>query len=219
MEKYLPILQQCSLFEGIDPGDIPGMLDCLGAVIRKVGKHGQILSEGSSAEYMGILLTGSAQIQRLDYYGNRSIVNQIMPGELFAESFACAGVKSLPVQVVAEEDCVYMLIHCQRVTVGCSNACCFHSRLIYNLLKIVARRNLELHQKQQITAHRTTREKLMAYLLGQAKSANSNRFTIPFDRQGLADYLAVERSAMSTELGKLKKDGVIDFRRSEFTIL
>ncbi len=219
MEKYLPILQQCSLFEGIDPGDISGMLDCLGAVIRKAGKHGQILAEGSSAEYMGILLTGSAQIEKLDYYGNRSIVNQIAPGELFAESFACAGVPTLPVQVVAEEDCEYMLIHCQRITVGCANACCFHSRLIYNLLKIVARRNLAFHQKQEITSHKTTREKLMAYLLSQAKAANSNRFTIPFDRQGLADYLAVERSAMSTELGKLKKDGVIDFRRSEFTIL
>lgn len=219
MEQYLPILQTCQLFEGIDPVDIPGMLDCLGAVIRKAGRNSQIMEEGSSADYVGILLSGSAQIEKQDYYGNRSIVNKIVPGELFAESFACAGVKKLPVQVVAGETCEYMLIHCQRITVGCSNACCFHSRLIYNLLGIVARRNLAFHQKQEITSHRTTREKLMAYLLMQAKAEGSREFTIPFDRQGLADYLSVERSAMSTELGKLKKDGVIDFNRSHFTIL
>lgn len=219
MEQYLSILQTCQLFAGIDAGDIPGMLDCLGAVVRKAGKHSQIMAEGGSADYVGILLSGSAQIEKQDYYGNRSIVNQIAPGELFAESFACAGVKNLPVQVVAAEACEYMLIHCQRITIGCSNACCFHSQLIYNLLGIVARRNLAFHQKQEITAHKTTREKLMAYLLTQAKAEGSREFTIPFDRQGLADYLAVERSAMSTELGKLKKDGVIDFHRSRFTIL
>ena len=219
MEDYLQILQTCQLFEGIDNGDIPGMLDCLGAIVRKAGKNSEIMAEGIPADYVGILLSGSAQIEKQDYYGNRSIVNKIAPGELFAESFACAGVKSLPVQVIANEDCEYMLINCQRITVGCSNACCFHSRLIFNLLGIVARRNLAFHQKQEITSHKTTREKLMAYLLTQAKAANSSTFIIPFDRQELADYLSVERSAMSTELGKLKKDGVLDFHRSRFTIL
>ncbi len=219
MEKYLHILTRCELFTGIDPGDIPGMLDCLGAVLRSVGKNGYIMSEGDSAEYVGILLSGSARIEKQDFYGNRSIVTDIIPGELFAESFACAGVNTMPVSVVANAEAEYMLIHCQRITVGCSNACCFHSRLIYNLLGVVARRNLEMHRKQEIVSQKTTREKLMTYLLAQAKTAGSKDFTIPFDRQALADYLGVERSAMSTELGKLKKDGVIDFQRSHFTLL
>lgn len=219
MEEYLPILMQCDLFEGIDPLDIPGMLTCLGATVRSVGRHAEILAEGESAESLGILLSGSAHVARQDYYGNRSIVGAVAPGELFAESFASAGVETMPVSVIANEPCRVMFIHCQRITVGCSNACGFHSRLIYNLLRIVARRNLEFHQKLEITSGRTTREKLMAYLLSQAKEKNTDSFTIPYDRQALADYLGVERSAMSTELGKLKKDGIIDFQRSRFTIL
>lgn len=219
MEKFFPVLEKCPLFEGIDRADIPGMLACLGAVVRTVGKNQQILSEGDDARSVGILLSGSAQVEKQDFYGNRSIVGRVEPGELFAESFACAGVAVLPVSVVAIEDSQVMLIDCQRITVSCSNACSFHSKMIFNLLKAVAARNLQFHQKLEITAKRTTREKLMAYLLTQAKQASSNAFTIPYDRQALADYLGVERSAMSAELGKLRKDGVLDFDRSRFVIL
>ena len=219
MEKYLPILSKCDLFADIDPADIPGMLTCLGASVRSAGKNMEILAEGESAAFVGILLSGSAHIARQDYYGSRSIVGSVAPGELFAESFACAGVQAMPVSVIANEPCEVMFIHCRRITVGCSNACGFHSRLIYNLLGIVARRNLEFHQKLEITANRTTREKLMAYLLLQAKEKDTDTFEIPYDRQALADYLGVERSAMSAELSKLKKDGIIDFQRSRFTVL
>lgn len=219
MKKYLPVLQQCPLFEGIRREDIPGMLACLEAVVRTVGKNQYILSEGEAAGSVGILLSGSARVEKQDFYGNRSIIGRVEPCELFAESFACAGVPVLPVSVVANEECRVMLIDCQRITVSCSNACAFHSRMIFNLLKAVAVRNLQFHQKLEITSKRTTREKLMAYLLNQAKQADSNRFAIPYDRQALADYLGVERSAMSAELGKLKKDGIIDFNRSRFVIL
>lgn len=219
MKEYLPILRQCPLFDGIDDADIPGMLDCLGAAVRSVNKNAEILAEGEQATHVGILLSGSAHVVRQDFYGNRTIVSSLKAGDLFAESFACAGEQILPVSVVAAEQCLVMFVHCRRITVGCSNACGFHSRLIYNLLQIVARRNLEFHQKLEITANRTTREKLMAYLLSQAKMVGGDSFTIPYDRQALADYLGVERSAMSAELGKLKKDGIIDFHRSSFTIL
>ena len=219
MKNYLPILTQCPLFEGICREDIPGLLDCLGAKVGSAGKNRQILSQGERAAYVGILLSGSAHIAKQDYYGTRSIVGRVVPSELFGESFACAEVPELPVSVVAEEESTYLLIDCRRITTSCSNACGFHSRMIFNLLKTVAARNLEFHQKLEITAKRTTREKLMAYLLSQAKAAENKSFTIPYDRQELADYLGVERSAMSTELSKLRKDGVIDFQRSRFTLL
>jgi CRP-like cAMP-binding protein len=207
------------LFENIRSDDIPGMLDCLGAAVKTFGRNTPILSEGESAEFVGILLQGSANIIKQDYYGVRSIVGRVEPSQMFAESFACAGVPVLPVSVVANEECRAMLIRCQRITVGCANACSFHSQMIYNLLKAVAVRNLEFHQKLEITANRTTREKLLAYLQMQAKAKGSNVFTIPYDRQGLADYLGVERSAMSAELGKLRRDGIIDFSKSRFTLL
>ena len=219
MKEFLPVLKRCALFEGISSEDIPGLLDCLGAGVRHVAKNQQILSEGDAAVYVGVMLSGSAHVAKQDFYGSRSIVGRIEPAELFGESFACAGVPALPVSVIANENSQVMLIDCRRITTGCSNACGFHSQMIFNLLKTVAARNLEFHQKLEITAKRTTREKLMAYLLVQAKAKGSNSFVLPYDRQGLADYLGVERSAMSAELSKLRSDGVIDFNRSHFTLL
>ena len=219
MGEFFPVLEQCSLFSGIRPEDLPGMLACLGAKVSAVKKHQVIFQEGDPAVYVGIVLSGAAQIVREDYYGNRSIVARVGPAELFGESFACARVQALPVSVVAAEDGQIMLIDCQRITAGCTNACSFHNQMIFNLLQVVAAKNLVFHQKIEITSKRTTREKLMAYLLNQAKLHGSNTFSIPYDRQALADYLGVERSAMSAEISKLRRDGIIHCERSRFTLL
>ena len=219
MKEFLPVLQQCVLFENIEPGDIPGMLNCLCATVKTFGKNTPILSEGEPAEFVGILLQGSANIVKQDYYGVRSIVGRVEQAQMFAESFACAGAEELPISVIANEACRVMLIPCRRITVGCANACSFHSQMIYNLMKAVAVRNLEFHQKLEIISKRTTREKLLAYLLMQAKLHGSDTFTIPYDRQALADYLGVERSAMSAEISKLRSEGILLSVRNQFTIL
>jgi len=195
------------------------MLRCLGARRMTYAKGKVILAEGEPARDMGVLLTGQVQLIRTDFYGNRSIMMNIHPGQLFAESFACAGAERMPVSVVAMENCEALLLDCRRVLTSCCNACSFHSRIIFNLLQIVAKKNLALHRKALITAKRTTREKLMTYLLVQAKEAGRIDFTIPFDRQGLADYLQVDRSGLSAEMSKLKKEGVLDYYRSDFRLL
>ena len=218
MEKYFSVLQTCPLFQGISTAEIPGLLRCLGTSVRQVGKQQYILSEGEPAQQLGILLSGSASIVHEDILGNRSILSSVKPGQLFAESFSCAGVQKMPVSVVAGEESAVMLIDSQRITQSCSNACGFHNQMIFNLMQAIATRNLEFHQKLEITAKRTTREKLMAYLLTQAKLAGSKEFTIPYDRQELADYLGVERSAMSAELSKLQKEGILKTNRSHFTL-
>ena len=219
MKEYVPIMTRCSLFQGIRPEELSPMLACLGARVSEVRKNQVIFREGDTARYVGIVLTGAVQLVREDFCGNRSIVAHVGPTELFGESYACAGDSPLPVSMVASEDSRVMLIDCRRITVSCSSACAFHSRMIYNLLQVVAKKNLVFDQKIEITSKRTTREKLMAYLLTQAKLQGSNSFTIPYDRQALADYLEVDRSAMSAEIGKLRRDGVIDCRRSHFTLL
>ena len=218
MEKYLSVLETCPLFQNIASRDIPGLLACLGASLRTYRKQQHILSEGDPADRLGILLTGSAAVVSQDIYGNRSILSSVQPGQLFGESFACSGVESLPVSVVAGEDTAVLLVGSRRITQSCSNACGFHNQMIYNLLQAVAARSLEFHQKLEIIARRTTREKLMAYLLSQAKAAGSKEFTIPYDRQALADYLGVERSAMSAELSKLQKEGILTTNRSHFIL-
>lgn len=219
MEKHFDILRKCKLFDGIENENLAAMLSCLNAK-SKLFKKGQIVfSEGEKTEHFGIVLSGAVQIVREDFYGNRSIVTAVTPSQIFGEAFACAGVEVLPVSVVAAENTEVLLINSQRVTAPCTNACSFHSRLIYNLLKIVANKNLIFHKRIEITSKRTTREKLMTYLLMQAKENKSDSFTIPYDRQQLADYLEVDRSGLSSEIGKLRNEGVIKCVKSHFTLL
>ena len=168
---------------------------------------------------MGIVLKGRVQLVRTEYYGNRSILASIEPPQLFGEAFAWAGLKSLPVDVVAAEDTELLLIEARRIAHPCGNTCTFHCQIIQNLLHIVAKKNLILHQKIEITSKRSTREKLITYLLLQAKQAQGRTFTIPYDRQELADYLGVERSGLSMEISRLRKEKVLECRRSTFTLL
>lgn len=219
MEKYFSALQQCGLFENIEKENLIAMLGCLGAKVIFAEKEETIFIEGTLAKYIGIILSGSVQMVQDDFYGNRTIVTQIGEYGLFGESFACAGIDNLPVSFIASKDCEIMLIDCSRITDTCCNACAFHKQVIFNLLHLVAKKNLDFHQKIEITSKRTTREKLMAYLLSVAKQAGTNSFIIPYDRQGLADYLGVERSAMSAELSKLRKEGLIECTKNHFTIL
>lgn len=219
MKKYFDVLKKCSLFNGIEEKDLAIMLNCLGAKIDNFDKKYTIFAEGKPARYIGILLSGTAQIIQIDYFGNRSILSTVEAGNSFAEAFACNDNSILPISVIANEPCEVMFIDSRHILHTCTNCCGFHQQLIYNLMKELAIKNIAFHQKIDVTSKRTTREKLLTYLNHQSKKANSNRFTIPFDRQGLADYLEVDRSGLSVEIGKLKKEGVLDSHKNYFELL
>lgn len=218
MKKYFDILRVCFLFRDIAPQELTKVLECLNARVSSFDKGEAILSEGDPANDIGVVLTGRLQIVRTDFFGNRSILTSLGPGELFGESFACAGIASVPVTVMAAEAAEVMLIDCVKITHSCGNACCFHQQIIYNLLQIIAAKNLVFHKKIEVTSKRTTREKLLTYLMIQAKSQGSLEFVIPYDRQELADYLEVERSGLSAEIGKLRRQGIIEAERRKFKI-
>ncbi len=219
MKKFIPLLQSTSLFTGMKTEDLEAMLGCLGATVVQIPKGDPVFLEGDEAGFVGVVLEGCIQVVRDDFYGNRSILTHAEKGDLFAEAFACANVATMPVSGYAIKDSMIMLLSCQKMLTVCSSTCLFHNQLVKNLLKVVAQKNLNLNSKIQFMSQRTTKEKLMAYLLDQAKKAGSPEFTIPFDRQALADYLGVERSAMSAELSKLKKAGLLDFKGSQFHLL
>ena len=219
MKDYFDILRECPLFDRIGDESLKEMLGCLNAKERSYKKGDVVFAEGDKAKYLGIVLEGSVQLVRVDYYGNRSILANIEPPQLFGEAFACAGLKSLPVDAVAATDTRILLLDAQRIARPCGNACPCHGQTILNLLHIVAKKNLVLHQKIEITSKRSTREKLMTYLLLQAKNAKSHTFTVPYDRQELADYLEVDRSGLSAEISKLRNEKVLECRRSTFTLL
>ena len=199
MEEYFDILSQCSLFFGISRQEMGLMLKCLDGKITCIAKGKPVFLEGNPARFVGVVLSGTIQIVRDDYYGNRSVLAVVSPGELFGEAFACADVETLPVSAVAQQNCSVLLLDCKRVLVSCSNVCPFHSRLVRNLLQGIARKNLMLTSKIRCMSQKTTQEKLMEFLMEQAKQQAKAEFIIPYDRQALADYLGVERSAMSKE--------------------
>lgn len=219
MEEYFDILSQCPLFAGISQEELKSMLSCLDGRIIQTPKGSPVFLEGDRAEFVGVVLSGKVQILRTDFYGNRSVLTVVSPGGLFAEAFACAGVETLPVSAMALESAEVLLLDCKRVLTSCPNACPFHKILVQNLLRGIAQKNLILTQKIRCMSQKTTREKLMEFLLEQAKQHGRAEFVIPYDRQALADYLGVERSAMSAEISKLKKAGRIDCSGSRFRVL
>ena len=219
MEKYLRVLRKCPLFFGIHDDDLVRMLGCLGARVERFDKKYTVLSEGDTAKYVGIMLSGSAQIVRMDYCGNRSIIAEVGQCEMFGEAFACAELRSLPVSVIAVEQSEIMFIDCSHILHTCHNNCGFHGQLIYNLMKDLASKTILYHRKTEIISQRTTRDKLMTYLVMTAKESGSSSFEIPFDRQELADYLEVDRSGLSVQISKLKAEGIIECTKNRFELL
>lgn len=219
MKKFFEILKKCPLFKDIKENELIPLLSCLGARVESFDKRYTVFPVGSSAKYVGIVLSGGVQMERLDYMGNRSIVMSAEPSELFGEAFACSGVSSVPVSAVAVRQSEIMFIDCSRIMNSCERSCSFHRQMIFNLMKNLAEKNVLLHQKVDITSKRTTREKLLTYLDFQSRKFGKRDFSIPFDRQELADYLEVDRSGLSSEIGKLKKEGVLDSEKNRFILL
>ena len=219
MKKYLEILKSCPLFHGIDEEDIVRMLTCLGAKIKAFDKKLTVINEGERPNDIAIVLSGSVQEIRIDYYGNRSILSRAKKADIFAEEFSCAGLSSIPVSFVADQSSEIMTINCDHIMHTCSNNCGFHQQLIYNLMKNLASKSIDFHHRLEVTSQRTTREKLLAYLELKSKELGTQSFDIPYDRQELADYLEVDRSGLSAEISKLRRDGVIECKKNHFVIL
>lgn len=208
-------LSVCPLFSGIAENELPGLMERLEAAAKPYVKNEIVFWEDRRVDAVGIILSGAVHIIREDCGGNRSVIAQIDAPRSFGEAAAFAGIERFQASVVAACDSEILLISAQKMLAASKE----DPRLIQNLLRDIARKNLLLKEKIEYLSIRTTKEKLMAYLSAQAKARGDRRFTIPYDRQALADYLGVERSAMSAELGKLRAEGKINFKRNYFELL
>lgn len=218
MEKYIPVLKRTKLFSGVGEEDISTMLSCLGARLLTFKKGDYVLRQGEHLNDILILAEGSLHIQRDDYWGNRSILGHIGTGEIFGEAYAAPESGTLLNDVVAIENSSVFFFDVKRVISTCSSACRFHTMVVQNLFYAISEKNQSLVRKLDYMSRRTTREKLLSYLSAEAKKQNSSRITIPFNRQQLADYLSVDRSAMSNELCKMRDEGLLEFDRNCFRL-
>lgn len=207
------------LFRGMNPSDIDEMLGCLLAK-ECTYKKGEILfPEGSPTEQIGVVLIGRVIIELGDVWGNNSVLSSIGPGGIFAETYACIPDEPLMVNVTAAEDTEALLLNIRRVLEPCSKVCPYHVRLVRNLLALCAGKNLQLSRRVLHTGPKSIRKRLFSYFSECIKRTGSYSFDIPYNRQQLADYLSVERSALSNELSIMQRDGLIRYEKNHFDVM
>lgn len=194
------------------------MLSCLRAEKRDFPKEAFVLRAGDTADSIGLVLSGAVLVIQEDIWGNRNILSKAGPGQTFAAAYACAIGSRLNVSVIAETPVTVMFLNVKRILNVCPSACSHHSRIIRNLLGELAEKNLRFNEKLTHMGQRTTRSKIMSYLSAEAQRLGKYEFDVPFSRQQLADYLGVERSGLSLELGKMRSEGLLDFRKSHFVL-
>jgi len=219
MKKYISVLKRTQLFAGVGDEEIASMLSCLGARLYTYKKGEYVFRQGEHLNDIIVLVNGNLHIQKDDYWGNRSILSQIAVGDMFGEAYVAPESGALLNDVVAVEDSEVIFFDVRRIITTCSSACRFHAMVVQNMFFAISEKNRKLVQKLGHMSKRSTREKLISYLSEEAKRYNSASFTIPFNRQQLADFLSVDRSAMSNELCKMRDEGLLEFEKNQFRLL
>lgn len=218
MKEFFSIIRSSRLFSGISEDEISAMLDCPGARKESFSKDSFVLRTGDTVEEIGLVLSGSVFIIQEDIWGNRNIISKAGVGETFATAYACAPGSVLNVSVIAETPVIAVFLNVKRILKVCPSTCAHHSLIIRNLLGELAEKNLRFSEKLEHIGQRTTRAKLLSYFSAEAQRNGKYEFDISFSRQELADYLGVERSGLSLELGKMRNEGLIDFNKNHFIL-
>lgn len=212
-------IEKCCLFNGIKKQEINGMLQCLDIKYREFQRGDMVLREGSKVSEIGIVLAGHARSYKTDITGKTIIVSLLEKDSYIGVLLAVSKERISPVSVQAMDQLFVLFIPTESVIKRCDNNCENHERLLINILDGIARKALELHDRNDCLIKSSVREKVLTYLARVEKQKGSNEFDIPLDRNGMAEYLNVERSALSRELSKMKKDRLIHYYKNHFIIL
>ena len=208
-----------ALFDGIVPEDRVAVLSCIGYHVTTYRKGDVIALESEKVKQIGVILSGSVDMIKEDYWGNKTLLLRMGKDEVFGETFACGDDSVSLVTFLVSEDAKIMFMPFCRVMRSCSMACQFHHQLMENMVRIIAKKNRELMRKLEVMSKRTIREKVLAFLSLQAQSQNSGYVELPLGRVELADYLCVDRSALTRELAKMKNEGLLDYDKNCFRLL
>lgn len=219
MKEYLQLIRSSSLFSGLEKEEVSSILTCLEAVEKNFEKDTYVFRAGDTTDSLGVVLSGALLIIQEDFWGNRNIVSSAAQSQTFAETFACAPGAVMNVSVVAQTACKILFLNVKKILHTCPSSCSHHNKMIQNLLASLAIKNLRQNEKLSHLAQRTTRAKILSYLSETAQQNGSFEFDIPYSRQQLADYLSVERSGLSLELGKMQRDGLLNFHKNHFVLL
>lgn len=219
MKRYYSFLAEIPLFQNINYTDIDPMLKCIGGYTAEYKKGNFISISGYAINYIGVIIKGAVHMLKEDAWGNKYLFSIMREKEIFGETFICSKTSVATVSFFAETDCTILLLPSDKLVSTCTKSCDFHHKLIENLVLLTAKKNFQLMEKLDIVTKKTLREKILTYLYQQYLIYKDINFTIPMGRLELADYLCVNRSALTRELSNMKKDGLLDYDKNTFRLL
>ena len=207
-------VKECTIFKNFSIDEIIEIFSVISFYEKDYKKNDIILAENTKVEYFGIITNGKIALSNFDYFGNRNILNVFEKGDSFAEALVSLEIQ-ISHEVISLTDSSIVWIEYKSLSKSL-----YYQKILNNLLNIISTKNLILNKKLQILSKRTTREKILEYLSNQKKALSlDSNFEINLNRNEMADYLALDRSNLSRELGKLKKEGIIDFKKNKFKLL
>ncbi len=218
MLKEVAKIKDSRLFENIKETELPAMLNCLGAVTREFQKSEFIFIEGSELKQIGVVIEGTVHMVKEDVWGEKTILTSMESGEIFGESFVCGEYDSSSVSFQAATDCKILCLSFHRVLCSCSKSCVYHHKLIENMVTLIAHKNVKLMNKMEILSKKSIRERVLTWLSQQVQLNGSEKFESPLGRIELADYLCVDRSALTRELSRMKADGLLNYDKNTFSM-
>ncbi|MBO5955107.1 MAG: Crp/Fnr family transcriptional regulator [Clostridia bacterium] len=218
MENY-DLLKNTKIFASASEFECQAMMFCFKTRFKIFAKHSHIIKQGESMEDLVLILKGGAIVENIDHMGDISILMRLHSGDVYGLEDAYAGDDVYKDSVIATEKTMVMFMNKHRVLNPCANRCRRHDIVVKHIMQMVAQNSIQLLDKLTHMSKKTIRDKLLSYFNSLSKKANSNYFEIPFNKTELANFLSVDRSAMSTELTKMKEDGLIDFEKKQFHLI
>ena len=216
--KNIYEINDCPLFTGLKDYEQYSIFHCFNISEKSFKKGNYIINYGDEIKHILIIKEGSVCVVEDDYWGNRSIISYLEKNNLFVIAYAYSNHQTYPISLIAMSDCKILFIDIKKIFNPCSKNCHYHTQLMKNAVMVLSNKNISLINKIEHMSKRTIQDKVLSYLSNCSKTYKSNTFNIPFNRQELADYLAVDRSALCATLSKLKKAKIIDYNKNNFTI-
>ena len=213
MGGYADVIVKLPLFSGLSADELERLLRECGMHRKQIKSGENIIRLGSRVDELGVLLSGNARVVKDDFWGNSTILAHLHKGDIFGEAFACSGCAAT-VDVYADGDATVLWLSYDNLMQADDSGVISRS-----LIGMFAKKNVFLTDRIEHLSQRSLREKVLSYLKEQAVKAGDNSFTISLDRAGMADYLAADRSALSAMLGRLKREGIIEYHKNHFTLL
>lgn len=217
--QYTQTLTKVPLFANISEGELNGMLNCFRARVKAYEKEGLIANEGEDYTGIGVILSGSVIVSKVNEQGERVVLSKFTPGQMFGEMIAFSKKDKWPATVTALEKTEIISVDPSLIINTCGRMCDSHRQLIMNMLELISNKALNLNTKVEYLSKKSMRGKLAKYLLEQKQGKTAVNFDVDMNRNELADFLNVSRPSMSRELGRMKEDGLIDFHRQTFRII